>query len=437
MLKNIFLIALLASAVFTQDAVVTHYDLDGNVIAEEVQAVNEEVVSPMMGESSDKEMADKAQLHSSPLNEISDAPQQNQQSIDMVDDGFNAPMMETDSLAASQDANDQLIQSEVNLETETQTQIKEQLDEQLNTQPEEWTSQVTSSDDITGINLEKQIDDSLNEAQEGTTNAWVQSETDIDAQKLVDEQLNNQQGTTTAWEESNIIDTTKLVDDSLQQTEGQDAWVQSEANLEAEAEAEKAKKAKKPQADSTLDDQENQAQPNIAENVSKNADIKESDDDIDSPHSDRDKDKPHPGAETQAVNPQEVKNETKYEEGEENQEPEHEGEGEGEGQELQSTDQSQKNLVQGSCIIIYSQCQFKGDQMEVCQSLNEIEKFQHDIMSIYIPKGLGLTVYDSENFEGKSHKYTTSQNCLKYPVSFAQLSSKSSKKLSHNNLRRK
>lgn len=35
-------------------------------------------------------------------------------------------------------------------------------------------------------------------------------------------------------------------------------------------------------------------------------------------------------------------------------------------------------------------------------------KFQHDIMSIYIPKGLGLTVYDSENFEGKSHKYTTS-----------------------------
>jgi hypothetical protein len=36
MLKNIFLIALLASAVFTQDAVVTHYDLDGNVIAEEV-----------------------------------------------------------------------------------------------------------------------------------------------------------------------------------------------------------------------------------------------------------------------------------------------------------------------------------------------------------------------------------------------------------------
>ena len=39
---------------------------------------------------------------------------------------------------------------------------------------------------------------------------------------------------------------------------------------------------------------------------------------------------------------------------------------------------------------------------------NITRKFQHDIMSIYIPKGLGLTVYDSENFEGKSHKYTTS-----------------------------
>ncbi|CAD8188087.1 unnamed protein product [Paramecium pentaurelia] len=87
----------------------------------------------------------------------------------------------------------------------------------------------------------------------------------------------------------------------------------------------------------------------------------------------------------------------------------------------QSESKTIQQLVQGDCIIIYSQCNFKGEALEACNSLSEIEEFKAQIRSIYIPEGLGLTVYDGENFTGNMHKFKSSQECLATPLSFAQL----------------
>lgn len=69
-------------------------------------------------------------------------------------------------------------------------------------------------------------------------------------------------------------------------------------------------------------------------------------------------------------------------------------------------------IEQKNCIIIYSQCSFKGEQLEACDNLNKLMGFQHPIRSIYIPDGLALTIYDKPNFQGEKHRYTDSQSCL-------------------------
>ncbi|KAM3134780.1 hypothetical protein pb186bvf_013105 [Paramecium bursaria] len=83
------------------------------------------------------------------------------------------------------------------------------------------------------------------------------------------------------------------------------------------------------------------------------------------------------------------------------------------------------------CIIIYSQCNFKGAQLEVCDSLKQIENFQHQIQSIHIPDGEKLTIYDQENYEGSSTTYQESTSCLLHPISLTQLFA-SNNKLSRN-----
>ncbi|CAD8083331.1 unnamed protein product [Paramecium sonneborni] len=92
-------------------------------------------------------------------------------------------------------------------------------------------------------------------------------------------------------------------------------------------------------------------------------------------------------------------------------------------------------VIQDKCIIIYSQCEYQGFALEVCDSLKDIEKFKHKIKSIYIPQGYGLTIFQNQNFNGQSHRYTSSQRCLEREVSFIQLQIDQTILLKHQNLR--
>ncbi|CAD8133228.1 unnamed protein product [Paramecium pentaurelia] len=92
-------------------------------------------------------------------------------------------------------------------------------------------------------------------------------------------------------------------------------------------------------------------------------------------------------------------------------------------------------IIQNQCIVIYSECEYQGLALEVCDSLKDIEKFKHKIKSIYIPKGYGLTIFENQNFNGQSHRYTSSQACLQREVSFIQLQMDQSIIIKHQNLR--
>ncbi|CAD8212407.1 unnamed protein product [Paramecium octaurelia] len=88
-------------------------------------------------------------------------------------------------------------------------------------------------------------------------------------------------------------------------------------------------------------------------------------------------------------------------------------------------DDNQANISvqekQEDCIVIYSKCDFQGESLPICESLKEVEDFQYDIKSIYLPEGYQMTIYSEENYQGQQVTYQESQKCLTQAISLAQL----------------
>ncbi|CAK90459.1 unnamed protein product (macronuclear) [Paramecium tetraurelia] len=88
-----------------------------------------------------------------------------------------------------------------------------------------------------------------------------------------------------------------------------------------------------------------------------------------------------------------------------------------------------ENTVQNSdCIVIYSQCHFKGESLHLCESQRNIDNFDHDIKSIQIPKGYSVRLYNQEDFSGEKIILKESQECINQPLALTQLYEKKSHK---------
>ncbi|CAD8053697.1 unnamed protein product [Paramecium primaurelia] len=96
-------------------------------------------------------------------------------------------------------------------------------------------------------------------------------------------------------------------------------------------------------------------------------------------------------------------------------------------------DDTQANISvqekQEDCIVIYSKCDFQGESLPICESLKEVEDFQYDIKSIYLPEGYQMTIYSEENYQGQQVTYQESQKCLTQAISLAQLRGRQTKQI--------
>lgn len=68
----------------------------------------------------------------------------------------------------------------------------------------------------------------------------------------------------------------------------------------------------------------------------------------------------------------------------------------------------------GDCIILYSECNFKGVSKKTCDNPEEALSFELPIQSIYVPDGQMITIYDQK--ELVSHAFMQSAECLKTPI---------------------
>lgn len=62
-----------------------------------------------------------------------------------------------------------------------------------------------------------------------------------------------------------------------------------------------------------------------------------------------------------------------------------------------------------SCVVLYSECDYKGQNMEVCDDMPDV-KF--DIKSVKIPEGQDITIYTETEYGGKSQDIKESIDCI-------------------------
>ncbi|CAD8099824.1 unnamed protein product [Paramecium sonneborni] len=93
-------------------------------------------------------------------------------------------------------------------------------------------------------------------------------------------------------------------------------------------------------------------------------------------------------------------------------------------QETNIISNTQENTLNSNCIVVYSQCHFKGESLELCESQRNIDNFDHDIKSIEIPKGYSVRLYNKEDFLGEKILLKESQECLNKPLALTQLQEK-------------
>ncbi|CAK86733.1 unnamed protein product (macronuclear) [Paramecium tetraurelia] len=97
-------------------------------------------------------------------------------------------------------------------------------------------------------------------------------------------------------------------------------------------------------------------------------------------------------------------------------------------QDLNNISETQQNAENSDCIVIYSQCHYKGESLKLCESQRDIDNFDHDIRSIQIPKGYSVRLYNKEDFTGEKIILKESQECLIKPLALTQLYERQSDK---------
>lgn len=75
-----------------------------------------------------------------------------------------------------------------------------------------------------------------------------------------------------------------------------------------------------------------------------------------------------------------------------------------------------KQNMSTKCVILFDECKFKGNWIEVCEEIAHIQKETdlEKVRSLYIPKKFDDKVYlhTQPNWKGKSDVFTKSEKCL-------------------------
>lgn len=61
------------------------------------------------------------------------------------------------------------------------------------------------------------------------------------------------------------------------------------------------------------------------------------------------------------------------------------------------------------CVVFYSECNYGGQNYEVCRDHPNLANFQYPVKSIKIPDGVTVEGFDDENYKGKKVTFTESQ----------------------------
>lgn len=64
---------------------------------------------------------------------------------------------------------------------------------------------------------------------------------------------------------------------------------------------------------------------------------------------------------------------------------------------------------QGGCVILYSQCGFKGDWENICE---DNPKVYIDVQSVYVPEGLKIKLFNLAHFNGKTAVFHRTVECI-------------------------
>merc|ERR1712071_67060 len=66
--------------------------------------------------------------------------------------------------------------------------------------------------------------------------------------------------------------------------------------------------------------------------------------------------------------------------------------------------------VGGDCVVLYDQCEYKGESVEICAKECDIRGF--NTKSIYVPEGKTASLFGGSCGEGKAVKFTGSVDCI-------------------------
>lgn len=61
-----------------------------------------------------------------------------------------------------------------------------------------------------------------------------------------------------------------------------------------------------------------------------------------------------------------------------------------------------------NCAEIFSECNFEGQSMKVCDSMNNMDEFKFPIKSLHVPAGSTISLYNKQGFKGQKVKFTES-----------------------------
>ncbi|CAD8080602.1 unnamed protein product [Paramecium sonneborni] len=507
MIKLIFLMTLLFSSLSqsNQGTLATHYDLDGNLISEEVQISTEDDYNSLDSmdsqfDSSLKQDEDEQQNYKQPEDNLDSMNSMNfnddiapLQSADLIEDQTNLIESEFEISPVitkqSQEESSFEYQEYQKQERERENQLAEVMKEDNQDQNINEISTVEKQEESTQIQTDTQLQPVVASQEQVIDIQQPQDETEIInslTQSETTQELENKETSTSFDENDSILQNINSYDvnqknmiandetsnnDEIQQQQNQEQNEQNQQENEIDQKLQTQPAAQIVQApsDELLGQQNIELQPKQETQIQQNIENPQvSEQQIDNnvqnskvigsveqnsqldnkiiPEQKQQEQQQNSVNEqvSEIVSTQENNQQKESQKSEEQQQKNQES-SDSQIKDIQSQEQlSMENIQddlkmandikQANCIIIYSECEYQGFALEVCNSLKEIEKFKHQIKSLYIPQGYGLTIYENQNFNGKSHRYTQSQQCLQNAVSLIQLRMDYTL-LAHQNLR--
>ena len=68
--------------------------------------------------------------------------------------------------------------------------------------------------------------------------------------------------------------------------------------------------------------------------------------------------------------------------------------------------------IKPNCAYLYSECDYKGNAIEVCNDMPDIPS-SFKVKSVIVPKGSTIYLYDLKNYGGATENYSQNTPCIK------------------------